>query len=58
LIILCPNEGYRLLLCNACFNTNPIIGVSLVIVISCPCNRVGNGVVMSGTFAMLIKLEK
>jgi hypothetical protein len=36
---------------------NPMIGFPLVIVISCPCNRVGNGVVASGCFAMLIKLE-
>jgi hypothetical protein len=37
---------------------NPIIGFSLVIVIFCPCNRVGNGTVMSGSFALLIKLDK
>jgi hypothetical protein len=39
-------------------NVNPMICFSLVIVISCPCNRVGNGAVVSGSFAMLIKLEK
>jgi hypothetical protein len=37
---------------------NPMTCFSLVIVISCPCNWVGNGAVMSGSFAMLIKLEK
>jgi hypothetical protein len=37
---------------------NAMIGFSQVIVISCPCNRDGNGAVMSGRFAMLIKLEK
>jgi hypothetical protein len=37
---------------------NPMISFSLVIVISRPCNRVGNGAVMSGSFAMLIKHEK
>jgi hypothetical protein len=37
---------------------NRIIGFSLVIVISRPCNWVGNGAVMSGSFAMLIKLGK
>jgi hypothetical protein len=36
---------------------NPMIDFSVVIVISCPCNQVGNGVVVSGSFAMLIKLE-
>jgi hypothetical protein len=30
---------------------------SLVNVISCPCNWVGNGAVVSGSFVMLIKLE-
>jgi hypothetical protein len=44
--------------CNACINMNPMISFSLVIVISCPCNRVGNGAVVLGSFAMLIKLEK
>jgi hypothetical protein len=58
LIILCPNSGYRLLNCNACFNMNPMIGFSLVIVMSCPCNWVGNGAVVSGSFALLIRLEK
>jgi hypothetical protein len=37
---------------------NPMIGFSLVIVISRPCNRVGNGAVVSGSFAMITKLEK
>jgi hypothetical protein len=37
---------------------NHMISFSLVIVISCPCNRVGIGIVVSGSFAMLIKLEK
>jgi hypothetical protein len=36
---------------------NPMISFSLVILISCPCNQVDNGVVISGSFAMLIKLE-
>jgi hypothetical protein len=35
---------------------NPMICFSLVIVISYPCNRVGNGAVLSGSFDMLIKL--
>jgi hypothetical protein len=33
-------------------------GFSLVIVIACPCKWVGNGAIVSGSFAMLIKLEK
>jgi hypothetical protein len=37
---------------------NPMIYLSLVIVISYPCNQVGNGAVVSGSIAMLIKLEK
>jgi hypothetical protein len=46
------------ILANACFNMNPMIGFPLVIVISFPCNWVGNGAVVSGIIAMLIKLEK
>jgi hypothetical protein len=42
---------------NACINVNPMIGFSIVIVISCPCNELGSGAVISGTFAMLVKLE-
>jgi hypothetical protein len=43
---------------NACFNMNPIICFSLVIVISCPCNRVGSGAIVSGSFTILIKVEE
>jgi hypothetical protein len=48
----------RLLHYNASINVNPMRGFSLVIVIPCPCNPVGNGAIMSGSFAMLTKLEK
>jgi hypothetical protein len=37
---------------------NPMVDFSIVIVISCPCHWVGNGAAISGSFAMLIKLEK
>jgi hypothetical protein len=46
-----------LLHCNACINVNPMIGFSIVIVISCPCNELGSGAVISGSFAMLVKLD-